>query len=176
MKDTDIKQIPLTAMFIALGVIFPQLFHIAGLGPEFMPMFLPVMIGAMLLSFKFAVILGIFTPVISWFITGMPPAAPPILPVMIVELATVSVICSLIKVRYKKSVWLAAAAAIAADRILLFLISSVILPLTGYDDPLFPFVIAVKGVPGIILMMTAVPVIVRFAEDKVSISSPGEEK
>ena len=81
MKESELKQIPLTALFAALAVALPQFFHMLGLGAVFLPMFLPVTAGAMLLSWKFAFTLALIAPITSWLITGMPPIVPPILPV-----------------------------------------------------------------------------------------------
>src|SRR4030042_2497669 len=115
MAEKSLRQIPLTSLFVALAIIFPMFFHMFGLGSTFLPMFLPVIVGSMLLTWRFALMLGIISPISSWLLTGMPPIVPPILPIMIAELAIVSLTISLLKVHLKKSVWTALVAAILAD-------------------------------------------------------------
>lgn len=84
------KYITLSAPFIAMGILFPILFHSIGLGPMFLPMFWPVVISAFFLPIPYIVAVGILTPLLSSFMTGMPP--PPILYKMIFELGILSVV------------------------------------------------------------------------------------
>jgi hypothetical protein len=89
MEQKELRQIPLVALFAALAIIFPQFFHFLGLGSVFLPMFIPIMVGSMFLTWRFVILLAILSPTVSWLITGMPPIAPPILPLLILELAVV---------------------------------------------------------------------------------------
>ena len=57
---------------IALGVALPHVFHLAGLGPVFLPMFLPILLVAMTMELPFVLLVAITTPLISLAITGMP--------------------------------------------------------------------------------------------------------
>lgn len=169
MSENKIRQIPLTSLFIAFGVVIPQFFHLFGLGSTFLPMFIPVMIGSMFLTFQFAAILGILTPIISWFITGMPPVVPPILPIMIIELLGVSLSISFIKVHLKKSFWLAMFTAIIIDRIILFFIVSAVAPLFELNHPIFSLAIVAGGLPGILLQIILIPIVMRLLEKKTNL-------
>ena len=68
---------------IALAVLLPQLVHLAlgqpG-GVRFLPMYLPILIGGCLLGTRWALMVGILSPVVSFLLTslgGAPmPAAP----------------------------------------------------------------------------------------------------
>jgi len=175
MSEKKIRQIPLTSLFIAFGVVVPQVFHIFGLGPTFLPMFIPVMIGSMFLTIQFAVILGIVTPLVSWFITGMPPIVPPILPIMMVELFLIAATISLIRVRMKKSYWLAMFAAIILDRIILFFIVSAIAPLFELNHPIFSMALVAAGLPGIALQIILIPVVMKFLDNKKIIPIDGND-
>lgn len=82
-----------SAGIVALAVILPQLVHIAlgaSGGVQFLPMYLPVLIGGCLLGARWGFAVGVLSPLISFFITStmgnpMPMAAR--LPFMMAELA-----------------------------------------------------------------------------------------
>ena len=62
----------LSPLAIALGVALPHVFHRAGLGPVFLPMFLPLILVAMTMELPFVLLVAITTPLISLAMTGMP--------------------------------------------------------------------------------------------------------
>jgi hypothetical protein len=157
VKEQEIRQIPLTALFAAVGIILPQFFHLLGLGSTFLPMFLPVMMGSMLLTWRFALALAVICPVVSWALTGMPPVAPPILPIVLAELIVISQIVSLLHVQLKKSYWAALITAIIADRLLLFVIAGWLAPVFGLDHPVFSIALVSAGIPGVILQLITIP-------------------
>jgi hypothetical protein len=166
MPNNELRQIPLTALFAAAAVILPQFFHLLGLGPTFLPMFLPIMLGSFLLTWKFALVLAILPPLVSFTITGMPPIVPPILPIMLSELIVISLIISIISVHFKKPLWLGLSLAIIADRILLFLIVSWIAPLLGYSHPIFTLALVGSGIPGIIMQIIVIPLALKLIYQK----------
>ncbi len=69
----------LSPLTIALGVALPHVFHLVGLGPVFLPMFLPLLLVAMTMELPFILLVAITTPIISLAITGMPPQGTAIL-------------------------------------------------------------------------------------------------
>ncbi|MBN2041146.1 MAG: hypothetical protein JW864_13975 [Spirochaetes bacterium] len=156
----DVNNILLAAIFSAFGILFPVLFHLTGLGPVFMPMYIPLAIGAYFLSKTNALIAGFFTPLLSALITGMPPFYPPVAPLMIVQLSLLCVIISFIQHKFSPMILLPLLAAIIIDRILLVLYYLVIIPLFGINAPAFTLFQLVKSLPGIILMFILVPVLV----------------
>ena len=83
----------ISAGLIALAVLLPQLVHLVlgqpG-GVKFLPMYLPILIGGCLLGTRWALMVGILSPVVSFLLTslgGAPMPAAPRLPFMILELA-----------------------------------------------------------------------------------------
>jgi niacin transporter len=164
--EDDLRQIPLAALFAALGVTLPQLFHLTGLGAMFLPMYLPVMLGSMLLLRHYALSTAIISPLVSWLLTGMPPLAPPVLPVMLIELSTVSIVISTLRVHHKKSVLTALISAIVIDRLILLIIALLIAPLFGVNSKYFSIALVMSGIPGIILQLIVIPLSIRFIEDK----------
>lgn len=166
MQESELKQIPLSALFIASGIVLPPVFHLAGLGATFLPMFLPVLLGGMVLTWRFALLTAVLTPLASWLLTGMPPVVPPVLPVMLVELSVAALLCSVIRVHLRKSVWLALVTAILADRLVLFLIVKVMAPLLGWNHPLFSISIVISGLPGIVLQLIIIPWVMKMIKSK----------
>ncbi len=86
---------------IALAVVLPQIVHLAfgqvG-GVKWLPMYLPVLIGGCLLGSKWALAVGVLSPLTSFFITSASGAAMPAasrLPFMMAELAVFALISGL---------------------------------------------------------------------------------
>ncbi len=70
------QQLTLTAMFLALCVIVPIVFHLAALGKFFLPMFLPIILAGFIIEYPLAIFVGLLGPVTSALMTGMPPLFP----------------------------------------------------------------------------------------------------
>ena len=74
------------AVLAVVGLVLPALFHSLGLGKVFLPMYLPVLTGAFVLPLRWAVALGVLTPLLSALLFGMPPWFPPVALWMSLEL------------------------------------------------------------------------------------------
>ena len=90
-----------SAGLAALAVLLPQVVHLAlgqpG-GVRWLPMYLPVLIGGCLLGWKWAIVVGALSPVMSFAITSMIGEAMPALPrlpFMVAELAVFAVVSGL---------------------------------------------------------------------------------
>jgi len=166
MKESELRQIPLTALLAVAGIILPQFFHLLGLGSIFLPMFLPVMLGALILSWRFAITLAVVTPLASFFISGMPPLAPPVLPVMLAELILIASILSLLHVHLWKNMWLALLVAILADRLFLFAIVYVLAPWFELPKMFTSVTLVLSGIPGIIMQLTVLPLVLTYIRKK----------
>lgn len=99
----------LSACLIALAVILPQIIHIAlgqpG-GVQLLPMYLPVLVGGCLLGSRWALAVGVLSPVVSFAVTSLfsqPMPALPRLPFMIAELAVFAVVSGLFTNKIAKS-------------------------------------------------------------------------
>jgi hypothetical protein len=166
MDQKDLRQMPLVALFSALAILFPQFFHFLGLGPAFLPMFIPIMVGSMFLTWRFVLLLGLLSPTVSWILTGMPPIAPPILPVLMLEFVIVGLTISFLRFRTNLSVWTVLLIAIIADRLVLFIIVIIISPLFDITHPFFSLGLVIAGFPGILLQLITVPFTVSLIERK----------
>ena len=97
---------------IALAVIMPQIVHLAlgqpG-GVQLLPMYLSVLIGGCLLGWRWAIVVGALSPVVSFAITslfGEAMPALPRLPFMVAELAVFAVVSGLFSKKiYENGLW-----------------------------------------------------------------------
>ena len=106
---------------VALAVLLPQLVHlIAGQpgGVQWLPMYLPVLIGGCLLGWAWGLGLGIVAPIVSYLITlafGNPMPALARLPFMVVELAVFAAVSGLFSKKIAKNGWMAFPAVLLAQ-------------------------------------------------------------
>ena len=87
----------MSAMFLALGLLFPGIFHFFGAasGQAFLPMHIPVFICGLFCGPIFGSMVGILTPLLSSFLTGMPVFFPTAI-AMTLELATYGAVSGLL--------------------------------------------------------------------------------
>lgn len=156
----DVSNMLLAVIFSAMGIAFPMLFHVVGLGSIFMPMYLPLAVGAYMLAGRNAVIMGFFTPLASAVLTGMPPFYPPIAPLMIVQLTVFCWIISWMSHHVTSITLIPLIAAIIVDRVLLACYYFLIIPLFGISAALYTGYDLIKSFPGILLMVAVIPVVV----------------
>jgi hypothetical protein len=159
-NNIEINNLVIAVLFTALGIAVPILFHLVGLGSVFLPMYLPLIIGAFLLTGVNALLMGIFTPLISALLTGMPPFYPPIVFIMSVQLGVVCFFISYVTHRFKVNILITLALAIAIDRMLLIVFYYMIIPLFHINFGLYTAYDLLKGIPGIILILVLVPLLV----------------
>lgn len=105
---------------VVLAVILPQLVHLAlgaSGGVQWLPMYLPVLIGGCLLGWKWGLGVGIFSPLVSFLITlafGNPMPAAVRLPYMMLELAVFAAVTGLFSKRISENAWMAFPAVLLA--------------------------------------------------------------
>lgn len=165
-RETRLRRLPLAAMFTALGVLLPQIFHALGLGSTLLPMFLPVLAAALLLPLQLAVTVGILTPLLSWMLTGMPPLSPPMLPLLLIELPITAAVASLLRRRLRLPVIAAITAAMVTDRLLLWLVIETVTRAAGVQHPLFGPALVLAGLPGVILQLVVLPPAVHLVDQR----------
>ena len=156
----DTNNLLLCAVFSALGVTIPIIFHMLGLGSAFLPMFVPLAIGAFFLDIKNALIIALITPFASALLTGMPPLYPPIAFIIAAELAVFCFIISFLSARTKLPVLVVLLIAIVAERTAQVLLYLYIMPLFGVPAAVWSVYDILKVMPGIILMIVLVPIMV----------------
>jgi len=156
------QKITLTALFLALGIIVPFLFHQFALtGRIFLPMHIPVFLAGIFVGPLSGIIVGILSPIISFFLTGMPPAYA--VPLMAMELPIYG-LCIGLLIRIK------------GLHLILALVISMILGRFGFATGLlilgqflnmpygfstFLKVTFIAGLPGIIIQLILIPLLVK---------------
>lgn len=153
---------------IALAVALPQLVHLAlgqpG-GVQFLPMYLPVLIGGCLLGARWAVAVGALSPVVSFLLTslaGNPMPALPRLPFMIAELTVFALVAGLFSKKIAQNGLWAFPAVIAAQ----ITGRAVFLGAVALFQGAAPFTVPMiwsqilAGLPGLAIQAVLVPLVI----------------
>ena len=173
------RELSLGGLFIALGIVIPIIFHAVGagrLGPVLLPMYLPVLACAMLVSPPIAAAVGLLTPVLSSALTGMPPILPT-LPLMAVELAVMATLASVLHRRLRLHVLPAVVLALLSGRLVLGLMAALLvsalppgvqesLPEIMRQPVAYVLAATATAIPGLILQVIAVPAVVSIVESR----------
>lgn len=165
----SIMNITLSGLFIALGIILPMALHaIPDGGRIFLPMFIPVLLGALYLSWPYALAVGIFTPLLSSLLTGMPPVAPlPMAFMMAAQLGVAALIVSLMKnIKWIKQKRYMAVFTLIPALIAGFAVSGIVLMIAieffGIKGPgMWTYIVGavVAGLPGIAIQLVLIPIL-----------------
>lgn len=154
------QQLTLSAMFLALSILFPILFHAMNLGAIFLPMFWPITTAAFFISMPLAIGIGTLAPILSSLMTGMPPISPPIMHVMMIEFIFLTGTIGLL---YRKTrfglAWILILG-LLVSRFILFFIVMVLAPILGLPGTVFSLALVIQGVPGVIAIILLVPLFV----------------
>lgn len=153
------KELVLSGLLIASGVILPMMFHMFGMtGPIVLPMHIPVLIGGFLLSPHFALILGIVTPILSGLLTGMPVMFPMAV-IMAVELGVYGLTAALATRKFKLSIIPSLVISMISGRIAAGLTVAALVQLFGVKMDPFMYVkgAVLTGLPGILIQLIFLP-------------------
>lgn len=162
------KKLTFGAMCLALSLLLPQAFHMIGMqqaGSVFLPMHIPVFIGGLLLGPIYGLFLGIFAPLTSFVVTGMPSADRVLF--MMCELATYGTVSGLLfhQFHFAQKKWGALSALVISmltGRVVYGIVISIATYLFNIPLGGLPAVIAATttGIPGIIIQLIFVPTVV----------------
>lgn len=166
------KKITMAALCLALSLLLPQVFHMIGMqqaGSIFLPMHLPVFIGGLILGPVYGLFLGMFAPVLSFVMTGMPGSERVFY--MMSELAAYGFFSGLMFHYVKFSnqtigLFVSLITAMIAGRLLYGCVLSIAtyifgIPVGGFQAMLFSIS---TGIPGIIIQLILVPTVVKVIE------------
>jgi LytS/YehU family sensor histidine kinase len=168
LRYKDIRSYVITAAFVMLAVFVPWVFHQFHLaGPTLLPMHIFVLIAGLLFGWRAGLLVGLFTPLISYFISGMP--ALNVLPQVVIEVSAYGFIAGILREKYHlRTIW-SLLGAIIGGRLALLLAISVIYLIIGQSysplgleaGPLASFWSTIKqGWPGILLQLAFIPAII----------------
>ena len=172
LKYKDISSYLLTVAFVMLAVAVPWIFHQFHLaGATFLPMHIFVLIAGLLFGWRAGLIVGLFTPLVSYFISGMP--ALNVLPQVVIEVSAYGLVAGILREKYNlRTIWSLLGALIGGRLILLSAISIIYLiggqsysPLGPESSPVASFWSTVKqGWPGVVVQLAFIPVVVWLVE------------
>lgn len=147
-----------------LAFLLPALVHLlpwGNLGPVLMPLAIPVFLGAFLLPLPLALGAAVVLPVSSFLISGMPPMAPPILPILVAEgLATVLAV-RLLNRSTALPLWALVIGGIVANRVVAVVLLMAVLG-AGTSAAVAG---ASLGIVGLSVNLLVLPVLLRFFRD-----------
>ena len=160
------KRLTYGGLTIALGVILPQLFHLAGgdmAGKTFLPMHIPVLLGGFFLGPLWGAMVGLLTPAVSCLVTGLMMPKAVMLPFMMIELMGYGLFTGLFFQKFKLPTVLSLLLAMLGGRMLYFLSLVAALHLLQLQ---LPFAVSawgaaagavVTGLPGIAVQVVVIP-------------------
>jgi LytS/YehU family sensor histidine kinase len=168
LKYKDFRSYLLTAAFVTLAVFVPWVFHQFHLaGPTFLPMHIFVLIAGLMFGWRSGLLVGLFTPLVSYFISGMP--ALNVMPQVVIEVSAYGFIAGILREKYNlRTIW-SLLGAIIGGRLALLLAISVIYLIAGQSyspvglqsSPLASFWSTVKqGWPGLAIQLISIPAII----------------
>ena len=151
----------LSVGLVALATILPMLVHLAvgaqG-GMVWLPMYLPVVIGGVLLGTLWGVGIAIASPLVSFIITSIVSSPMPALsrlPFMIVELVVFALVCGLFSKLIAKKVWvtpIAVVSSIVAGRLVFLALVAIFESVSSLSVSMVLSQI-VAGWPGVIMLV-----------------------
>ena len=169
------RDISYCAVFGAAAMLLPVIFHVFHLGSMFMPMYLPLVTLAFFVGPVPSAITALLLPLLSGAITGMPPFFPPIAFFMSIEL---SIMCAIIGItrqfKPKLNMLFVLIPTLFLGRVLgigLIYFMALFMKLPA------KFVAGaslLSGWPGIVLMIIAIPSIIRLSTSVGLYPSSGE--
>lgn len=158
-----IRKLTLSAMFLALGVIIPQVFHaIPNIGNILLPMHIPVLLCGFICGPLYGLLVGILSPILNHLIFSMPAAT--MLGQMIVELGMYG-LCTgtfnkIINIRNKLiKNYTVLILSMIIGRIIYGICNALIFKVGSYSLSIWVSVAFISALPGIIIQLILVPFI-----------------
>lgn len=170
MQKKHLKQLILSAFFLALGIVLPFLtMQIKEIGDTLLPMHLPVLLCGAICGWKYGFAIGLILPPFRSLLFGMPPLYPNAV-WMAVELSVYGLVFGLLCRRLgKKHIGLLYASllsAMLAGRIAWGITKGILLGIGGKTFPVSAFIAGgfVDALPGILLQLVLIPFILKITE------------
>lgn len=165
MKNSPIRNLALSAMFVSLGLLLPFLTgQVPSIGNMLLPMHLPVFLCALICGWKYGVVVGLVTPLLRSLIFSMPPLYPVAI-AMAFELATYGFVAGIIydksRSRHVSALYQSLISSMILGRIVWGIAMLVLLGLRGGSFTWQAFIAGAftTAIPGIILQLILIPII-----------------
>ena len=164
MKKNSTRNMILAGLFVALGIVLPFFTgKIGELGRALLPMHIPVLIAGFVSGWPYGLAVGLITPFLSSFTTGMPPV--PMATTMTFELAAYGFLTGLLyKLFPKKDIYVYPALLLSmlGGRLVLAAANLIMMGLQGeaYTFKAFMAGAFLNAIPGIIIQIVIIPLII----------------
>jgi hypothetical protein len=168
-KADHLRSMVTSAGMAALAIILPVVFHMIGLGSNFLPMLLPLLLNAFVSSTGWAVLTAALVPWISAFATGMPPIYPPVALVMSAEACCMAFVAGIVYRLGRRRVWPALIVAIVTDRMVSFLLTLALSSRFGLPARAVAVGAFIHGLPGVALQLTVIPIVLKGLAERRSV-------
>ncbi len=159
----------LGSMLLALAIVFPLLFHALGLGSAFLPMFFPILVAGYVVEVSVAVCVGVTAPLLSAFLTGMPPFFPPIAFIMMAEGAVLGGLPALLNQKKRMKIFPSLLLTLLGERFVLLLSVMLVAKWLSLPQGVLGFSSLLHGVPGILLILVLIPPLVKGLKNKLKL-------
>lgn len=170
MLQTKTQKLTNAGMLIAIGLILPYATsHMFGIpGTVLLPMHIPALLIGFLCGPLYGFLCGLIIPALSSALTGMP-AAYPMLPIMLGELATYGLVSGLLyqktsHLRKRLAIYPVLLTAMVCGRIVYGLIFSILMLAGGQLKALSVWGAIATGLPGIVIQLILIPSVVMALE------------
>ncbi|NLY71645.1 MAG: ECF transporter S component [Clostridiales bacterium] len=158
------KQLVLSALFLALGLLLPFLTgQIPSLGNKLLPMHIPILLCGFICGKRYGLIVGFITPLLRSFLLTTPP--PFIAVTMAFELATYGFVAGLIYNLLPKNkiyIYVSLIISMLVGRIVWGIASAIVFGSIGMEFNWELFVAGgfINAIPGIIIQIILIPILV----------------
>lgn len=168
--NKQIKNITLSAFFLALGLVLPFVTgQIPEIGTMLLPMHIPVLLCGFICGKEYGLLIGLILPLLRHALFSMPPINVAI--TMTFELAAYGFFSGLIYNRLSKNLlntYVALISSMFIGRLVLSIAEIILYSINGTSFVFTAFISSafISGIPGIILQLILIPFIIRMIEKK----------
>ncbi len=157
------------AMLLALALVIPAIFHAINLGSSFLPMFYPILAAGFLTELPVALAVGFLSPLLSSFLTGMPPLFPPIAFIMMAEGLFLAGLPALLHQKKKLKIWPSLFLTLLVDRAVLLVAVLITAKWLSLPEKVLGLASVVHGLPGIIILLTIFPPLIKELQKRLAL-------
>lgn len=157
LEFRDVRLYALASSLIALDVAIPWLTHHLGgvqAGSTFLPMHIFVLLAGLLFGWRVGLLVGLFTPWISFGVSGMPVLA--VLPQISVELTVYGLAAGILREKFNAGIIWSLLGAMLVGRLALAL-AVFFFPWVETNPLVYLWSVIQQGWPGIVIQLIIIP-------------------
>lgn len=177
MKSDKTKRLVFASVFLALGIILPQMFmRNPVLGQTFLPMHFPVLLCGLICGWKYGAMCGAVVPLLCSILFAKPPLYPVAI-AMCFELCAYGIIAGVLYKKLNINIFISLISAMVGGRIVLGVANVFLYGMKDnpYNFEMFITGAFVKALPGIIIQIIVIPALV-IALEKAGLINKRSER